>query len=113
MLVVQFKPLTDYENRIVSVKTVLGLAFDELRSRLMLSAPPEAKFQIMEDWLESRKTGESAIAGELEKVLVQIQRNHFSSIASFVQSYPSSHRQFIVDFKKYYHTQVLPTRGAV
>ncbi len=114
MLIVQFKPLgasyflplplTDYENRILSAGTVLGPTFDALRTRLMLSASPEAKFQIIEDWLESRKTGESAIAGDLEKVLVEIQRNHFSSISSLVQSYPRSHRQFIVDFKKFVGT---------
>jgi|GEM_PF-532515 len=114
MLVVQFKPLgashflplplSDFEDRIVPIEEVFGVGFDDLRARLQLPGSVENKFLIMEKWLASRKSAELATARELEKVVINIQRHLFSSISSFVQTYPSSHRQFIADFKRFVGT---------
>ncbi len=111
MLVVQFKPggafeychfpLEELNNRVVAAEEVFGEAVLEVHRQISGDTGFLKKFQIVENWLLSRKQEANGTKKEVLKVLESLQLNPMQEHGKIVADYPKTQKHLISQFKKY------------
>ncbi|MBL0358299.1 MAG: AraC family transcriptional regulator [Chitinophagaceae bacterium] len=111
MLAIQFKPagafpflhcpLQELNDKVVSAKEVFGKEVMELREKVFVAENPQAKFNLVSNWLENRFDNKKQAPEYLLAFIERLQKEAVSNLNKIIDSYPATQKQLIDHFKKY------------
>lgn len=111
MLAIQFKsagafpflhcPLQDLNDKVVPAQEIFGSEVLELREKIFMEENPQAKFNLVSNWLESRFDSKKEAPEYLLTFIELLQKEPVSNLNRIMDSYPTTQKQLIQHFKKY------------
>ncbi|MBK7787323.1 MAG: AraC family transcriptional regulator [Saprospiraceae bacterium] len=111
MLAIQFKssgafpflhcPLQDLNDKVVPAQEIFGSEVLELREKIFMAENPQAKFNLVSNWLESRFDSKKEAPEYLLTFIELLQKEPVSNLNRIMDSYPTTQKQLIQHFKKY------------
>ncbi|MBK7008714.1 MAG: AraC family transcriptional regulator [Saprospiraceae bacterium] len=111
MLAIQFKssgafpflhcPLQDLNDKVVPAQEIFGSEVLELREKIFMAENPQAKFNLVSNWLESRFDSKKEAPEFLLTFIELLQKEPVSNLNRIMDSYPTTQKQLIQHFKKY------------
>ena len=111
MLAIQFKPagafpflhcpLQELNDNVVSAKEVFGKEVLELRENVFVAENPQAKFNLVSNWLENRFDKKKEAPEYLLAFIERLQKEAVSNLNKIIDRYPATQKQLIDHFKKY------------
>lgn len=111
MLAIQFKsagafpflhcPLQDLNDKVVAAQEIFGSEVLELRENILMAENPQAKFNLVSNWLESRFDSKKEAPEYLLTFIELLQKEPVSNLNRIMDSYPTTQKQLIQHFKKY------------
>jgi AraC-like DNA-binding protein len=111
MLAIQFKPagafpflhfpIQELNDKVVSAKEIFGTEVIKLREEILIAENPQAKFNLVSNWLEERYDNKKNAPEHLLAFIERLQKEPVSNLKKVIDSYPATQKQLIVHFKKY------------
>lgn len=111
MLAIQFKPagafpflhcpIQELNDKVVSAIEILGNEIIELREEILIAENPQAKFNLVSNWLEKRSDNKKEAPEYLLDFIERLQNEPVTNLNKIIESYPTTQKQLIEHFKKY------------
>ena len=111
MLAIQFKPagafpflhcpLQELNDKVISAKDIFGREVMELRENIIVAENPQAKFNLVSNWLEARFDNKKEAPEYLLDFIERLQIEPVTNLNSIIDTYPATQKQLIEHFKKY------------
>jgi len=111
MLAIQFKPagafpflhcpIQELNDKVISAMEIFGTEVIELREEILRAENPNAKFNLVSNWLEARFDIKKKAPEYLFDFIERLQNEPVTNLNSIIDTYPATQKQLIEHFKKY------------
>jgi AraC-like DNA-binding protein len=111
MLVVQFKsagsypflhiPVYNLTEKILPAAEIVGNEILTLREKLLFRNTSKGKFELIDEWLNSRFDEMRKAPGEVLRSMSTLQKEAVSDLPKIIDEYPHTRKHLISQFKKY------------